>query len=110
FVQHARQQAGLNCIGFVLMVLRVDSKLATNDGPDLGVDQRPTPSGVELVTDVDRVRQQSVDVPAREGFAAAGMPLAVVLHFVPSRRREYELAQGSEICRKDHKKGALSQI
>jgi len=60
FVQHARQQAGLNCIGFVLMVPRVGSELAPNGGPGLGVDQRPMLSGVELVlvrnlTDVDQV-------------------------------------------------------
>src|SRR5205823_8706213 len=44
--------------------------------PGLGVDHRRMLSGVELalvcnLTDVDRVRQQVVDVPAREGSAAA---------------------------------------
>src|SRR5438132_6455880 len=58
------------------MVRRVGSELIPNSGPGLGIDQRRMLSGVELtlvryLTDVDRVRQQVVDVPAREELAAA---------------------------------------
>src|SRR2546427_8205393 len=58
------------------MVARVGGEPVPNGGPSLGVDQRRMLSGVELalvcnLTDVDRVGEQPVDVPAREGFAAA---------------------------------------
>src|SRR6266446_6867882 len=58
------------------MVARVGGEPVPNGGPSLGVDQRRMLSGVELalvcnLTDVNRVRQQFVDVPAREGSAAA---------------------------------------
>src|SRR5438552_1323912 len=74
--QEARQQARLGCIGLASMVRRVGNELIPNGGPGLGIDQRRMLSGVELalvrnLTDVDRVRQQVVDVPAREGSAAA---------------------------------------
>src|SRR5438309_5808244 len=58
------------------MVHRVGNELIPNGGPGLGVDQRRMLPAVELalmrnLTDVNRVREQGVDVPAREGFAAA---------------------------------------
>src|SRR6266850_5114975 len=58
------------------MVRRVGDELIPNGGPGLGIDQRRMLSGVELalvrnLTDVDGVRQQMVDVSAREGSAAA---------------------------------------
>src|SRR5260370_15251749 len=58
------------------MVARVGSELVPHDGPGIGIDQRRMLPGVKLalvrnLTDVDRVRQQVVEVPAREGFAAA---------------------------------------
>src|SRR5439155_17377139 len=61
------------------MVVRTGSKLIPHGGPGLGVDQRQMLSGVELtlvrnLTDVNWVREQVVDVPAREGFAAAHDP------------------------------------
>src|SRR4029077_15820235 len=69
-------QAWFGCIGLASMVTCVRSKLIPNSGPGLGVNQRRLLTGVELavvcnLTDVDRVREQLVDVPAREGFAAA---------------------------------------
>src|SRR5712675_1962647 len=58
------------------MIARIGSELIPNGGPGLGIDQRRMLSGVELalvrnLTDVDGVRQQMVDVSAREGSAAA---------------------------------------
>src|SRR6267142_1069046 len=58
------------------MVARVGSELVPHGGPGIAIDQRRMLPGVELalvrnLTDVDRVRQQVVEVPAREGFAAA---------------------------------------
>src|ERR1700751_5781921 len=58
------------------MVRRVGNELILNGGPGLGIDQRRMLPGIELalvrnLTDVDRVRQQMVDVSAGEGSAAA---------------------------------------
>src|SRR6266436_6517213 len=58
------------------MVAGVGSELVPHGGPGIGVDQRRMLPGVELalvgnLTDVNRVREQLVEVPAREGFAAA---------------------------------------
>src|SRR5271167_5160439 len=52
------------------------NELVPHGDPGLGVDQRRVLAGVELAlvcnpTDVNRVRQQPVEVPAREGFSAA---------------------------------------
>src|SRR6266481_6433399 len=58
------------------MVARVGSELVPHGGPGIGIDQRRMLPGAKLalvrnLTDVDRVRQQGVEVPAREGIAAA---------------------------------------
>src|SRR6266478_1229650 len=58
------------------MVCCVGGKLVPHGPPSLGIDQRPMLRGVELalvcnLTDVDRVREQLVEVPPREGFAPA---------------------------------------
>src|SRR4029077_1431096 len=105
--QQTRQQAWFGCIGLASMVTCVRSKLIPNSGPGLGVDQRRMLSRVELalvrnLTDVDRVRQQSVDVPAREGSAAAldavsrraalrAEPQAVGLLFDPAHTAEFTI-------------------
>src|SRR5207244_3710676 len=74
--QQTCQQAGLGGVGLTTMVARIGSKLVPHGGPGICVDQRRMLSGVELtlvrdLTDVNRVRQQVVDMSAREGFAAA---------------------------------------
>src|SRR6266404_3742157 len=71
-----RQQAWLGGVGLTTMVARIGSKLISNGGRALGVEQRPMLGRVELalvrnLTAVNRVRQQVVEAPAREGFAAA---------------------------------------
>src|SRR5437868_12556347 len=58
------------------MVARVGGELVPNSGPALIVDQRWVVAGVELTlvrypADVNRVREQCVEMTAREGFAAA---------------------------------------
>ena len=76
--QYARQQAQLGSTGLATMVARIGRELIASNVPGLGlgVDQRRMLPGVELalvgnLTAVDRVRQQGVDVPARERLAAA---------------------------------------
>src|SRR6266446_518685 len=58
------------------MVARIGSELVPDSGPGLIVDQRRMQAGVELtllryLPGVDRVCEQAIDMPAREGFAAA---------------------------------------
>src|SRR5207237_3001395 len=58
------------------MVARIGCELVPNSGPALIVDQRRLLTGVEftLVRDlagVNRVREQCIEMTAREGFAAA---------------------------------------
>ena len=58
------------------MVARVGCELVPNSGPALIVDQRRLLAGKELTlvrnpTGVDRVREQCVEMPAREQFTAA---------------------------------------
>src|SRR5438093_2410878 len=74
--QHAHQQAWLGGIGSASMVRRVCSEPVPRGGPGLGVDQRWMLPGVELalvcnLTDVDRVREQLIEVPPRERLAAS---------------------------------------
>ena len=56
------------------MVSGIGGELVSNSGPGLLLDQRRMLAGVELtlvrnLTDVNRVREQSVNVPARNGFS-----------------------------------------
>jgi hypothetical protein len=83
FVQHARQQAGLNCIGFVLMVLRVGSELAPNGGPGLGVDQRPL--GIAALEDkiVQRAMVEVLNAIYEEDFLGFSYGFR---HYAHSRR------------------------
>src|SRR5690348_7937032 len=58
------------------MVARIGSELVPDSGPGVIVDQRRMLPGVELtlvrnLTGVDRVRQQPINMAAREGFAAS---------------------------------------
>src|SRR6266481_3734665 len=58
------------------MVPRIGSELVANSGPGFGIDQRRMLAGVELtlvgnLTGVNGIREQLVDVPARERFATA---------------------------------------
>jgi hypothetical protein len=58
------------------MVARSGSELVPDSGPGLIVGQRRMQTGVELTLSrylpgVDRVCEQPIDMPAREGFAAA---------------------------------------
>src|SRR6266849_330097 len=58
------------------MVPRIGSELVSNNGPGFGIDQRWMLAGVELtlvgnLTGVNGIREQLVDVPARERFATA---------------------------------------
>src|SRR6267142_1291016 len=58
------------------MVARIGSELVPDSGPGLILDQRRMQAGVELtlvrdLPGVDRVCKQAIDMPAREGFAAA---------------------------------------
>jgi hypothetical protein len=72
--QQARQQARLGCCG--PMAARVGSELVSNSSPGLIVDQRRLLAGVVLtllrnLAGINRVREQCVEMTAREGFAAA---------------------------------------
>src|SRR5271155_1680664 len=74
--QQACQQARLGCFGLAPVVARVDCELVPNSGPGLIVDQGRLLAGVELtlvryLAGVNRVREQCVEMTAREGFAAA---------------------------------------
>src|SRR5205814_9625887 len=58
------------------MVARIGGELVSNSGPALIVDQGRLLAGVEFtlvsyVAGVNRVREQCVEMTAREGFAAA---------------------------------------
>src|SRR5712691_8795382 len=58
------------------MIACVGSELVANSGPGFGIDQRRMLAGVELtlvgnLTGVNGIREQLVDVPARERFATA---------------------------------------
>src|SRR5207237_9542758 len=72
----AGQQARLGCFSPAPMVHRIGCELAPNSGPVLIVDQSRLLTGVELtlvsyVASVNWVREQCVEMTAREGFAAA---------------------------------------
>src|SRR6202022_3156685 len=74
--QQTRQQARLGCFRLAPMVARVGCELGPNSGPALIVDQHRLLAGKELTlvrnpTGVDRVREQCVEMPAREQFTAA---------------------------------------
>src|SRR6516162_5868251 len=58
------------------MTARLGRELVLHGGPSLGIDQSGMLSGITLtpvgdLPEVDRVREQPVDVPAREQFATA---------------------------------------
>src|ERR1700722_15383335 len=70
------QQARLGGFSPAPMVARVGCELVPNSGPALIVDQRRLLAGVELtlvryLAGVNWVREQCVEMTAREGFAAA---------------------------------------
>src|SRR5215831_3305937 len=70
------QQAWLDGIRLASVVRRVGGKLVPHGPPSLCIDERRMLAGIELalvgnLTDVDRVREQLVDVPAGERFTAA---------------------------------------
>src|SRR5258705_6819448 len=74
--KHPRQQARLGSFRLAPMVPRVGRELVPNSGPALIVDQGRLLTGVELtlvryVAGVNWVREQCVEMTAREGFAAA---------------------------------------
>src|SRR5215469_15431932 len=70
------EQARLGGLGSAPVVAGTAGELGLNRGPHLIIDQRLMLAGVELAfmrnpTDVNWVREQPVDVPAREWCAAA---------------------------------------
>src|SRR5437868_2885818 len=74
--QQAGQQARLGGFSPAPMVARIGCELVPNSGPALIVDQRRLLAGVELtlvryLAGVNWVREQGVEMTAREGFAAA---------------------------------------
>src|SRR6516165_1432441 len=74
--QYPRQQARLGCAHLRSVTARLGGKLVPHGGPRLGIDYSGMLSGVELafmgdLPEVDRVREQPVDVPAREQFGTA---------------------------------------
>src|SRR6202035_3251463 len=74
--QQAGQQARLGGFSPAPMVARIGCELVANSGPALIVDQSRLLSGVEFtlvsyVAGVNWVREQCVEMTAREGFAAA---------------------------------------
>src|ERR1700730_12956615 len=86
------------------MIACVGSGLVSNSGPGFAMDQRRMLAGVELtpvlnLTGKDRVREEMVEVPAREGLPAAlgalrcraalrSEPEAVGLFFDPAHAAE----------------------
>ena len=69
--QQAGQQARLSCFRPAPMIAGIGGELASNNGPGLRADQRRMLARVELILvrnlpDINRVREQSVDMPARE--------------------------------------------
>src|SRR5947208_17167647 len=73
--QQTRQQARLGCFRPVPMVARVGCELVSNNGPARIVDQRRLLARVKLtlvhyLAGVNWVREQRVEMTAREGFAA----------------------------------------
>ena len=74
--QQTGQQARLDGFGPAPVVAGIGGELVSNSGPGFTIDQRRMLAGVELtlvrnLTDVNRVREQSVDVSAREWDATA---------------------------------------
>src|SRR6185295_14013714 len=74
--QQAGQQARLGNFSPAPMVARIGCELVPNSGPALIVDQGRLLTGVEFtlvsyVAGVSGVREQGVEMTAREGFAAA---------------------------------------
>src|SRR2546423_10208942 len=74
--RRARQQARFGCFRLAPMVACVRCELVPNRGPALIVDQGRVLAGVELtlvrnLAGVNRVREQCIEMTAREGFAAA---------------------------------------
>src|SRR6202040_1142223 len=74
--QQAGQQARLGCFSPAPMGARVGCELVPNGSPALIVDQGRLLTAVEFtlvsyVAGVNRVREQCVEMTAREGFAAA---------------------------------------
>src|SRR3954453_15135019 len=74
--QQPRQQARFGCFRPVPMVARVDCKLVPNNGPARIVGQRRVLARMELtlveyLAGVNWVREQCVEMTAREGVAAA---------------------------------------
>src|SRR5215831_7752988 len=74
--QQAGQQARLGGLGVAAVGAGIGRELAANRGPGLLIDQRRMLAWVELtlmrnLTGVNRVRQQSVEMSAREGCATA---------------------------------------
>jgi hypothetical protein len=74
--QQARQEARLGCFRPVPMVARVGCKLVPNNGPGRIIDQRRLLARVELtlvhyLAGVNWVREQCIEMTAREGLAAA---------------------------------------
>ena len=69
--QQAGQQARLGRFRPAPMIAGIGGELASDNGPGLIVDERPMLARVELILvrnlpDINRVREQSVDMPARE--------------------------------------------
>src|SRR5437868_15523058 len=74
--QQAGQQARLGCFSPAPMVARIGCELVPNSGPALIVDQGRLLTGVAVtlvsyVAGVNGVREQCVEMTAREGSAAA---------------------------------------
>src|SRR5262244_4611167 len=74
--KQAGQQARLGCFGPASMIAGMGGELVANRGPGLLVDQCRMLTRIELTlmcnpTGVNRVRQYSVEVSAREGCATA---------------------------------------
>ena len=74
--QQTGQQARLRGFGLAPVVAGIGGEQVSNSGPGLIVDYRWMVARIELTlvrnpTDIDRVREELVDVSARERFAAA---------------------------------------
>src|SRR5215471_14230833 len=74
------------------MVARIGSELVANSRPGRIVDQRRMQTGIEFAlvrnpAGVDRIREQPIDMPAREGSAAALGATPLLVHFVLNPRR-----------------------
>jgi hypothetical protein len=74
--QQAGQQARLSRFRPAPMIAGIGGELISNSGPSFIVDQRRMLARVELILvrnlpDINRVREHSVDMPARESCATA---------------------------------------